>query len=237
MWDSLAYGYVHTNRFANEKEIEQEFFDHIGEEVDYKTVNFKTGRYKRAWVKNVAAVGLSYGFIAPIESTGIATTLENVFQLLEQLSKRDLTITKVDKDNFNYYLSEQTDRYRGFVEMHYYLSSRDETPYWRYITEDIDYHWSDAFNLGYRQFLMQNTDLRDYNAQGFSELGPGGYIGIVFVALGMNYSSFSPAMIAIEGHNYEECKDYYLKYWKDLEKYIKKLPSSYQFLLKNVYNK
>ena len=237
LWDSLAYGYVHTNRFASEKEIEQELFDHIGKEVDYKTVNFKTGRYKRGWVKNVVAIGLSYGFIEPIESTGIATTVSNIFGLLEYLSKRDMTVTRVDKDNFNHSIGTDIDRFRGFVEMHYYLSSRDDSPYWRYVTEDVDYYWSDAFNVGYKQFMALCTDIRNFNADTVRELGPGGYNGIVFVALGMNYGSYSPAMIVAEGHNYEECKDHYLKYWKDLEKSIKKLPSSYQFLLKNVYNK
>ena len=78
LWDKMSVGYVHTNRFADEKEIEQEFFEHVGE-VDYDTIEFKTGRYERGWVKNVVAVGLSYGFVEPLESTGIETTLINIF--------------------------------------------------------------------------------------------------------------------------------------------------------------
>ena len=85
LWDGISVGYVHTNKFATEEEIEKEFFDRYGE-LDYKTVKFKTGRYKRGWVKNVVGVGLSYGFIEPLESTSIATTLENTFRLLECLS-------------------------------------------------------------------------------------------------------------------------------------------------------
>ena len=67
LWDKMSVGYVHTNKFATEEEIEQEFFEHVGEEVEYRTVHFKTGRYKKGWVKNVVAVGLSYGFLEPLE--------------------------------------------------------------------------------------------------------------------------------------------------------------------------
>ena len=48
--ESFVGGYVHTNKFASEQEIEKELFDRYGE-VEYKTVEYKTGRYKRGWVK------------------------------------------------------------------------------------------------------------------------------------------------------------------------------------------
>ena len=56
LWDKMSVGYVHTNKFATKEEIEEEFFNHVGE-VDYDILEFKTGRYKRGWVKNVVAVG------------------------------------------------------------------------------------------------------------------------------------------------------------------------------------
>ena len=43
LWDKMSVGYVHTNKFATEEEIEKEFFDHVGG-VDYDIVEFKTGR-------------------------------------------------------------------------------------------------------------------------------------------------------------------------------------------------
>ena len=182
LWDCLAYGYVHTNMFATEEEIEEEFFEHVGE-VDYRTVHFKTGRYNRGWVKNVVAVGLSYGFIEPLEATGIATTLENVFRLLECLSKRDLFVTQVDRDLFNHSIGQQIDTYKEFVDKHYYLSSRDDTEYWRFITEVIDYNISDKFLD--QMIVSRNLSNKDIR---------GAWSGNLYVCCGMNYSCYSKAI-------------------------------------------
>jgi len=182
LWDCMAYGYVHTNMFATEEEIEEEFFEHVGE-VDYRTVHFKTGRYNRGWVKNVVAVGLSYGFIEPLEATGIATTLENVFRLLECLSKRDLFVTQVDRDLFNHSIGQQIDTYKEFVDKHYYLSSRDDTEYWRFITEVIDYNISDKFLD--QMIVSRNLSNKDIR---------GAWSGNLYVCCGMNYSCYSKAI-------------------------------------------
>ena len=139
LWNHMSVGYVHTNQFATEEEIEKEFFEHVGE-VEYETITFKTGRYDRAWVKNVVALGLSYGFIEPLESNGISSTIKNFFSLTEQLFKRDLHVTQVDRDIFNNTVGNvNIDSLRTMVELHYILSLRDDTEYWKYTTEVINW--------------------------------------------------------------------------------------------------
>ena len=232
LWDSLAYGYVHTNKFATEEEIEQEFFEHVGE-VEYRTLHFKTGRYKRGWVKNVAAVGLSYGFLEPLEATGIATTLENIFRLLECISKRDMFYTQVDRDAFNHHIASETDGFRGFVESHYYLSSREDTEYWRHLTEDVDYGY-DTMGFGYQEFLNRIIVRRDLTFNGSYPI-----TGLLFVIAGMNYSCFSKAFTL------SDCNpdDYFANavifndHIKELEVSTEDHLSSYQYLKKKIYSR
>ena len=50
LWNHLSVGYVHSNKFATSDEIEKELFNRYGE-VEYKTVNYRTGRHKKGWVK------------------------------------------------------------------------------------------------------------------------------------------------------------------------------------------
>ena len=237
LWDCLAYGYVHTNKFASEKEIEQEFFNHIGEEVDYNVVNFKTGRYSRGWVKNVVAVGLSYGFIEPLESTGIATTLGNVFRLIECLSKRDMYYTQVDRDVFNHSTSHSVDSFRTFLDLHYCLSSRNDSEYWRYVTENID-----SNNSMYNSFISDlilgkelgnNTQIDLYGNEFFS--------GELFVVAGMNYSCYQKHFI-LKGFDKNDFKlkkecAIFEEYLRGLKSSITNFSSSYDYLKKEIYSK
>ncbi len=229
LWDRLAYGYVHTNKFASEKEIEQEFFNHIGEEVDYKVVNFKTGRYKRGWVKNVVAVGLSYGFIEPLESTGITTTIDSIFRLIECLSMRDMNCTKLDKDSFNYSVGHRVDTTRTLVETHYFLSMRDDTSYWKYITEEIDFDDSNTAEFTYSEFINQACITRTYNRE--NEAAP----EISYIALGMNHSILSKAVVLGQKLDLSwDCEQYKLMR-NNLEMSVRYLPSTYRFLLEDIY--
>ena len=221
LWDGISVGYVHTNKFATEEEIEKEFFDRYGK-LDYKTVKFKTGRYKRGWVKNVVGVGLSYGFIEPLEATGIATTLENTFRLLECLSKRDMFYTQVDRDLFNHAISHTMDKYKSFLELHYLLSSRDDSKYWKHLTESVDYD-----SVGYRKFLDSTILNRRYNVD-----NPLDFSGIVYIVAGMNYSYFSKAFTQPTVDSGEAIKNHVDK----LDCLCDNYPSSYEYLKENIYS-
>ena len=238
LWDCLAYGYVHTNKFASENEIEQEFFRYIGEEVDYKVVDFKTGRYKRGWVKNVVAVGLSYGFIEPLESSGIATTIGNVFRLLECLSKRDMYYAQVDRDVFNYSISDSLDNFRTFLDLHYCLSSRNDSEYWRYVTENSNYYDNSMYS-SYIKDLIIGTEIGNNIQKDIYKNSLFG--GEVFVVAGMNYSCFQKHFIlkSCDKNNLnlkKEC-DNFEKYLKELKSSTTNFSSSYNYLKKEVYSK
>ena len=177
LWEHMSVGYVHTNKFATEDEVKQELFDRYGE-IDYTTVNYKTGRYNRGWVKNVMGIGLSYGFIEPLESTGIATTLDSMFRALEILSKRDMYYTQFDRDLYNHALENKIDTYKNFLEMHYFLSSREDSQYWKFVTESIDY------NSKQHKALL-NTLIIDRNLSHiiYDSNGNPCFAGVLFVAV------------------------------------------------------
>ena len=101
LWDGMSLGYVHSTKFESEDQIREEFetfvrdrYGSVPEEI--RTLDFTTGRYEDGWVKNVVAVGLSYGFIEPLESTGIHLGINNMYRLLEVLSSQK-TINAFDK--------------------------------------------------------------------------------------------------------------------------------------------
>ena len=237
LWDSLSVGYVHSLKFASEDAIRDEFKKHClekhsididKENINIDIINYKTGRYKRGWVKNVIGVGLAYGFLEPLESTGILTLLQNTFRALELLSKRDLFWTNVDRDMFNHGVAAEVDSLRGFVEMHYAFSSRDDSEYWRYVTEDIEY--PKEFQTTYYDIMQMTIINRDYFV---------GNTGIPFIISGMNYSHFSPACIKNEPESEDitQMKELFVKEDERLYSIVEKYPSTMKFLEQKIYGK
>ena len=244
LWDRLSVGYVHSNKFATEQEIREEFAEYCKkywmdvEEGDFQPViEFKTGRYKKGWVKNVIGVGLSYGFIEPLESTGIATTLINSMRVLECLSKRDMYYRKVDADYYNESVADNLDGLRTFIEMHYFLSSRDDSEYWRYVVDEVDYYDNDKVGssggMTYSQFFEKIYLQRNYVTSAAD-------LGLTLVACGMNYSCYSKALLL--NSDYEkgrllmgvnEFRDMYENEYPPED--LKLLPSTYEYTLENIY--
>ena len=232
LWDGMSLGYVHSDKFATEEEIKREFVNRYGN-IDCELIEFKSGVYERGWVKNVIGVGLSYGFIEPLEGTGIATTLDNSFRMLECLSKRDMNYTSIDRDLFNYSIKKRMYSYRGLLDMHYYLSTRDDSKYWRHVTNEIDYAYDDDPFSMYNQFCVDTMIRRDYSQLNTTA-------GALFIVTGMNYSCFSSAItqaeISIDNNILLDSNTTLFKdYLKSLEDRVKELPSTFNFLSNHIY--
>lgn len=236
LWDSLSLGYVHSLKFSSEEEILKEFKSHCKQkgvkidDDDISIINYKTGRHDKGWVKNVVAVGLSYGFLEPLESTGILTLLHNGFRLIEMLSKRDLFYTDIDRNIFNYTVAKEIDNLRGFIEIHYALSQRDDSDYWRYVTNDIDYQSNE--NINYFSVMEMTVTTRNY-VENYS-VGN----GLAFVLAGMGYSHYSPAFNKLTKPSEELIfrKNRFVEEDKEYKKVLSTYPSTCQFLKQKIYH-
>ena len=111
------------------------FRDHTGHQGEVNHIKFRHGKRELGWKGNVIGIGLSYGFLEPLESTGLFTTHENILRLVDTFERRDGKITQLDIDGFNHAVSYELEAMKEFVMMHYYLSPRDDSDYWRYYTE------------------------------------------------------------------------------------------------------
>ena len=132
----------------------------------------RIGLHERLWEKNVVAIGLAAGFIEPLESNGLFTVHEFLRQLIREL-KRD-KISQWDRDNFTYRCKGLFRNFAEFVAMHYILSHRDDTEYWRHIRDR-------SMLTANNQTMLTLADNR-MNAQNFGNLG-----GIATIATGMHY--------------------------------------------------
>ncbi|MBW8733520.1 MAG: tryptophan 7-halogenase [Asticcacaulis sp.] len=98
--------------------------------ADPRIIRFTTGRRAQAWNKNVVAIGLSAGFLEPLESTAIHLVQKGVTKLLKCLPDGDFAPQL--RDEFNRQTAFDYEDVRDFLVMHYKLTGRDDTEFWRY---------------------------------------------------------------------------------------------------------
>ena len=97
--------------------------------ADPRLIKFTTGMRKKAWNKNVVAVGLAGGFLEPLESTSIHLIQAAISQLIDFFPDQGFNATDVDEYNrqtrFHY------ERIRDFVVLHYHLNQRTDSAFWQ----------------------------------------------------------------------------------------------------------
>jgi tryptophan halogenase len=252
LWNRMGSGYVYSSDFISDDDAEKEFKQHVGnEDIEIRKINIRHGVRERGWVKNVVGVGLSYGFIEPLESTGLVSTHEMIDQLVETLDRRKCNITGFDRDSYNYTAQLVVSGYMHFVSLHYKLSQRSDTPYWKYQTELKDwFKLSDPrlFTDRKMHFSYENGSTSFYeNIHQMHSLAhrwdPEKH-GIAYIMAGMGHVPYADHLYHYlrngSKDNFESDIDKtyqeYKKCAKIMEENILTLPTSYEFLKENIYS-
>jgi len=97
--------------------------------TDPRVLKFRTGTRRKHWNKNVIAVGLSSGFMEPLESTSIHLIQRSILRLMQMFPHTG--VSQADADEFNAQTSYEMEHIRDFIILHYYVTQRDDTPFWR----------------------------------------------------------------------------------------------------------
>lgn len=95
---------------------------------DPRTIRFIPGIRRKSWVRNVVAIGLSSGFIEPLESTSIHVIQTAINRLLELLPAGE--ISNATRDDFNDRTRFEMERIRDFIIFHYHCNQREGEPFW-----------------------------------------------------------------------------------------------------------
>jgi tryptophan halogenase len=123
-------GYVFDSSLVSEEDAKKEIEEYLGFKIDSpKTFKFNAGYYKKPWVKNCIAVGLSSGFIEPLEATSIWVSIINITNSMSNLN----SIVNINDDvieEFNKKFIKANEEIVDFIHLHY-LTKRKDTEFWK----------------------------------------------------------------------------------------------------------
>ena len=130
-------GHVFSSKFMSADEAQAILMRNLDGQplAEPRLLKFTTGKRKRAWNKNCVAIGLSGGFMEPLESTSIHMVKTALMRLISFFP--DKGFDQVDIDTYNRLCDKEYDQIRDFLILHYKVSARDDSPFWRYC-RDMD---------------------------------------------------------------------------------------------------
>jgi hypothetical protein len=190
LFSRLGSGYVYSDKYTTHEEALEEFKKYLQtdlkiprtkqevESLSFRNIKMRVGIHKRTWVKNVVAIGLSAGFIEPLESNGLFTVHEFLFSLVRTLQHDK--ISQWDRDVYNKNTKKIYDSFVEFIRLHYALSIREDSEYWKY-------NFNKTF-LDDENSLSSFSHLNDVSRAKMNEIGTMPLRGgNSWITTGMNY--------------------------------------------------
>ncbi len=125
-------GYVYSSRFTDDESARNTLLNNLEGEplAEPSLIRFRTGMRKRFWVNNCVAIGLSAGFLEPLESTSIHLIQAGISKLLMLFP--DKRVDAVDVQKYNDQMAEDYLAIRDFVVLHYKLTQRRDSRFWNH---------------------------------------------------------------------------------------------------------
>jgi tryptophan halogenase len=150
----IGNGYVYPSKYVSDDEAVAILRSQMESEPlsEPNFLRWKTGVRNKGWNKNCVAIGLSAGFLEPLESTGLHLIQSAIAKLLGMFPSKGFE--QADIDTYNDQLSVEMDRIRDFIILHYKVTNREDTEFWRFCK-----------NMDIPDYLQKKLDLYQSNGR------------------------------------------------------------------------
>jgi tryptophan halogenase len=125
-------GHIYSRAFMDDGEATEILLANLDGEVmgTPRQIRFTAGHRHTFWKNNCIAIGLSAGFLEPLESTSIYLIQEGISRFIALFP--DASLPAVVRDEYNRHMRTEFEQVRDFIILHYKATERDDTPFWDY---------------------------------------------------------------------------------------------------------
>ncbi len=125
-------GHIYSSKYMDDDEAVKILMDGLDSKPlgDPRKISFKTGCRETLWTKNCIAIGLSAGFLEPLESTSLFLIQMGISRFISLFPT--LRGSDVIRNEYNKQMLKEFYQVRDFIILHYVVTQRDDSPFWNY---------------------------------------------------------------------------------------------------------
>ncbi len=164
-------GYVYSSSFCTADEAERELRASLGlldSDTPARHLKMRIGRVTRHWNRNCLAVGLSQGFIEPLEATALLFIQKTAAGIVEYLDRGDFS--DAAHERFNAQVNDHFEGTRDYIVTHYKTNSRADSDYWRANAANLDI--SEPLKRLYNLWMSGNSIAAELGPQSTNKAYP-----------------------------------------------------------------
>jgi tryptophan halogenase len=215
----MGNGLVYSSQYISDDEATALFLRELGETPinTPRIIKFKPGRRSKNWSKNCVAIGLSSGFIEPLESTSIHLISSSIIRLMRMIPIAG--IHQHDIDEYNRQSLIDIHDVRDFVVLHYKATERTDSDFWRYCK-----------NMEVPESLSRRMEIYRDSARIFwssEELFTANSWNQVMLGQGIVPKTYHPVADLMSS---EELQRYLSGYRQTIQHFVQSLPTHADFL-------
>ncbi len=224
LYNRIGTGYVYSSAFQSPEDAEAEFRRHLGPRAQgckATHIKMRIGRNEHSWVKNCVAIGLSSGFVEPLESTGIFFIQHGIEELVNYFPNRRWDEASIH--GYNQAISCCIDGVKDFLTLHYCASTRCDTPFWQATKSDIVVHAGLREQLALWKTRLPTNKTINSHYHGFEAYS------YSVMLLGLGYRPDAPLPV-LELMDDADARAAFLAMRERTQMLLKTLPSQYEYL-------
>lgn len=230
LFNRRGVGHVFSSQYISEEKAKQELVDYLKEsctntdDLNFRTINFNPGHREKFWEKNCVAVGLSAGFLEPLEASALLLVEISAQMIAEQLPTHRRAMDIVAK-RFNETFLYRWDRIIDFLKLHYMLNKRSDSQFW------IDHRAPETVS----DYLKEQLELwkyqvpSDHDFEHALEVFPAASYQYVLYGMGFKTNA-NPR--GLSDTSYREAQNYFDKNEKQKQEFISTLMPNRELLKK-----